>query len=110
MLYKGLSRVLLAGFLLLLGPALPGQILDNSLLQKAKSGDIASMYRVAEAYELGKGAEVNPAEAARWYQRAAHAGDSAAQTKIALFYARGVGVPKEPDTAARWLIRAASSG
>lgn len=77
---KALSGGVLAGSILLFSSALAGQIVNNSLLKKADSGDIASMYKIGEAYESGKGAEFNPVEAARWYQRAAHAGDPAAQT------------------------------
>src|SRR5215831_19894642 len=101
-----LPRILIASMGLLLLPASYGQKFSNSLQQKAKSGDVDAMLKVAQAYESGSGIQPDPAEAARWYERAANAGDPWAQTKVALLYLQGVGVVKDPREAVRWLQRA----
>src|SRR5215469_1925903 len=104
------SWVAIAGLCLLVVPASRGQMFSNALQQKAKSGDVDAMLKVAQAYESGSGIEADPAEAARWYEHAANSGDPGAQTKIALLYLQGVGVAKDPREAVHWLLRAASSG
>lgn len=85
-----------------------GQQLSNELLQRAGSGDVSAMLKVARLYESGT--KANPVEAARWYMRAANTGDPQAQTKLAILYIEGTGVARDPAAAGRWLMRAASSG
>src|SRR5215475_16230625 len=97
------SWVVIASLWLLIVEASFGQIFSNSLQQKAKSGDVEAMLKVAHAYESGSGIPPDPAEAARWYTLAANAGDPWAQTKVALLYLQGVGVTKDPREAVRWL-------
>ena len=83
------SWVVIASVCLLIVQASFGQIFSNSLQQKAKSGDVDAMLKVAQAYESGSGIQPDPAEAARWYETAANAGDPWAQTKVALLYLQG---------------------
>src|SRR6516165_6086452 len=92
---------------LLIVPA-TGQIISTSVQEKANSGDVSAMLRLAQAYETE--GRSDPVEAARWYRRAANAGNPLAQTKLAAFYLQGVGVSKDPQEAVQWWRRAASSG
>ncbi|MCM3373047.1 hypothetical protein M3640_20525, partial [Bacillus velezensis] len=51
----------------------------DAAMEKAKRGDLDGEFDVALMYEHGDGVEQNPAEAAKWYRRAADQGDAASQ-------------------------------
>ena len=102
--------ILIVELVVLLGASASAQKITSALQEKAKSGDIGAMLKLARACEAGLGAQVDLAQAAFWYEHAANAGDSWAQTKLATLYLQGVGVPKDSVEGVRWLRRAASSG
>src|SRR5215469_17220659 len=52
-----------------------GQKINGALQEKAKSGDINAMLKLAHAYEEGAGTEADAAQEATWYEHAANAGD-----------------------------------
>jgi len=53
-------------------------------------------------YEKGKGVAKDPAEAAKWYRRAADRGGPWAQENLGRMYELGEGVAKDSVEAARW--------
>ena len=58
----------------------------------------------------GHGVPRNPAEALRWYLRAAEQGYAIAQTNAAVLYIQGDGVPRDLVMADGWLLIAAANG
>lgn len=76
----------------------------------AERGDIDAQYRLAGAYNYGKGVPENHVEAARWYRLAAEAGHVRAQFKLGNLYHYGEGVPHDDEVAAHWLELAAEGG
>jgi TPR repeat protein len=58
----------------------------------------------------GRGVAKNPAEAVRWYRKAAEQGFAMAQFNLATMYAEGVGVAKDEAEAMRWYRKAAEQG
>ena len=52
----------------------------------------------------------NPADAAKWLERAAEQGQAVAQYRLGAVYERGQGVPANPATATHWYQLAANQG
>ena len=69
-------------------------------LPLAEQGDMRAMMYLATMYRRGLGAPRNPAEAARWYSRAAELGNPTAQYNLAVHYRQGMGVDRD-DARAR---------
>ena len=65
---------------------------------------------LATQYYLGRGAERNYGEAARWYEKAAEAGDAGAQYIVASMYEQGLGLQADLDQALIWYSAAARQG
>lgn len=83
----------------------------NKKLALAKAGDEEAQVAVGNAYESGKGAKLNKAEASKWYGRAADQGNAEAQFKLAtLFHEGAPGLKKNPDRAAKLYAAAAKQG
>ncbi|MFA5123106.1 tetratricopeptide repeat protein [Zavarzinia sp.] len=61
----------------------------------AEAGDAASQFDVGAMYDNGMGVSPDPAEAARWYLRAARQGDQTAMYNLGVMYEEGVGVGKD---------------
>jgi TPR repeat protein len=59
-------------------------------------------------YDNGLGVPKDPAQAARWYRKAADQGDATAQSNLAFMYAIGRGVPKDYVQAHMWSNLAAA--
>lgn len=80
------------------------------LLQLAAAQDFApAQHRLAECYLHGDGVAEAPAEAARWYRRAAENGHAEAQTALGFICKRGRwGVAQDPAQAAQWFQKAAA--
>jgi uncharacterized protein len=53
-----------------------------ALLEKAKSGDAESQFRLANAYDSGRGAPRDGKEAMRWYMAAAEQGHAESQNSV----------------------------
>jgi Sel1 repeat len=67
------------------------------------------LYDLGQAYNLGDGVEKDPAEAARWWQKAAEQGIAKAQYNLGMAYRAGAGVEKDNPQAYFWIAIAASS-
>jgi TPR repeat protein len=79
---------------------------DSDLLEKARSGDAFSQFRLAGDYE-DRG---DPVEEARWYRKAADQGESNAQNALGFLYQWGHGVPQSFDQAVAWYRKSAEQG
>ena len=73
-----------------------------ALLQKAEAGDKKAQYRLAIAYQEGRGVEKNYFEAAKWYRRSADQGFAAAQSALGFYYRHGLGLPRDAIEAVHW--------
>ena len=76
----------------------------------ASDGDPTAQTSLGLIYERGLGVEKDPAEAMKWYRRAAGDGDALAAFHIGSLYERGLGVEQDFDAAATWYARAADGG
>jgi TPR repeat protein len=82
-----------------------------SLLPMANNGDARAQYLVAQMSDNGLGpVALDPADAARWYTRAAEKNYADAQFALANAYSIGRGVAVDPQQAVTWLTRAADNG
>ena len=61
-------------------------------------------------YESGTGVSEAPAEAAKWYRKAAEQGSAAAQRALGSMYCSGAGVPEDWAEAMKWLRLASING
>jgi localization factor PodJL len=93
-----------------LGPDdLPAGI-GSKLRDAALSGDAAAAYEIALRFAEGRGAPVNLAEAARWFERAAGKGLALAQFRYASMLEKGQGVKKDLNRARELYLAAAAKG
>ncbi|MFT4188272.1 MAG: toll/interleukin-1 receptor domain-containing protein [Aeromicrobium sp.] len=81
----------------------------------AEGGWTAAQYRLGQAYESGIHVDIDLAQAAAWYLRAASADtgydfSSDAQLRLGVMLRDGVGVPANPDKARFWLEKALARG
>jgi uncharacterized protein len=80
----------------------------KQLVRRAESGDAKAAFQLGQLYfRGGENIGKNPAEAAKWYRRAAEAGLSKAQNNIGVMYSKGEGVTKDEAVAVEWLTKAA---
>lgn len=80
-------------------------------LRLAKAGDEEAQVAVARAYESGEEIDVNKAEAADWYRKAADQGNPVAMFGLARLISQGApGVEKSPELAAKLYETAARQG
>lgn len=75
---------------------------------EAQIGD--AQHALGVLYLKGRGVDRNPAEAARWFQRAARNGSLAGEVEHAILLFNGQGVPANEALAARGFRRAALKG
>lgn len=73
----------------------------------AEAGDPLAQVALADLYAQGTGVPRDPAEAARWYARAADRGNVTGQLNLGDYHARGHGVPRDLVRAYMWLELAA---
>lgn len=79
-------------------------------LQAARAGQVDAAYAVAQSLaRRGEGFE-DLAEAAVWFERAAHAGHPESRLALGILYLTGAGVTADPTAAAAWLDEAEESG
>ena len=87
----------------------PAPTLDR-ITQLANSGN-ATAQTILGLKELdGDGVPANPADGAKWLERAAQQGQSVAQYRLGAAYERGQGVTANPATAIHWYQLAAGQG
>jgi localization factor PodJL len=120
-----LLLVMCAGFLLMrhFGPqltrTLPNPIAApdaaitpelRELQAKANQGVAKAELLLGLKFADGDGVAANPAEAARWLDRAAGKGEALAQYRLGTLYEKGTGVPLDQKVAADWYAKAAELG
>ncbi|HXU34589.1 MAG TPA: tetratricopeptide repeat protein [Thermoanaerobaculia bacterium] len=72
---------------------------------EAETGDARAQYILGKFLE-----QSDPAEATRWYRKAADQGQRNAQTSLGFAYLEGRGIAKDDAEAARWYRKAAEQG
>ena len=76
----------------------------------AERGDALAQVNVATLYQDGLGVPVNPAEAFKWYQKAARQGHPEAQFMLGFDYSEGIGTAQNYEQAVYWYAKAAAQG
>lgn len=76
----------------------------------AQAGNGRAQYDVGEMYLFGVGVSRDPAEAVKWFRRAAQNHDQFAGTALGSMYELGFGVERSPQTAIEWFHRGAVAG
>ena len=74
---------------------------------KAEAGDAHSEFELAHRYYNGEGVVKDPAEALKWYRKAADQNIAEAQFNLGLSYCNGDGVVKNYVEAVKWFRKAA---
>jgi TPR repeat protein len=83
----------------------------DQLRARAERGEISAELTLAQAYFMGKGVPKDPAEAARWFRKAANQGEPQSERILGLMYKAGsAGLPKDEAQAASWFRKAAGQG
>jgi hypothetical protein len=91
----------------------PPHVLPPSLTEvraEAEAGDRRAQYRLAVAYEEGRGVPANARQAVKWYRFAAQQNDPDAQLALGVAYAIGEGVERDYGQAFVWFSQAAVQG
>ena len=78
--------------------------------REAQQGGTAAQRTLGTMHERGLATEADPAEAARWYAKAAEAGDRVAQYRLGVLLRSGRGVKKDEKAAFKWFGRSAEQG
>ena len=76
----------------------------------AEQGHAEAADFLGRAYFLGEGVPANPAEACKWYFKAAKKGVATAQRGLTLCYLKGIGVPQNFVEAYKFALLAAAQG
>lgn len=82
----------------------------NWYRRAAGGGDQGGMYKVAKAYQLGRGVATDEVQAVAWMTKAAQAGSSEALNDLGSYYSQGYGVPADDAKALRLYRTAAGLG
>ena len=72
--------------------------------------DAFSQWYLGLCYELGEGVKRSPAEAVKWYRKAAEQRDVAGQMALGVHYYNGDGVEQDNAEAMKWFRKAADQG
>ena len=75
-----------------------------------RQGDAAAQFYLGIMYDRGEGVAQDPAEAAKWYRRAAEQGNANAQFYLGSLYDRGMGVAQDQAESLKWYRLAAEQG
>ena len=79
-------------------------------MTKAEAGDSTAQYNLGVMYADGVGVQRGPAEARKWYRKAAGQGNAKAQYNLCNMYVYGNGGPKDNEEAFKWYRKAADQG
>ncbi len=82
----------------------------ESLVTSARKGNAVAQFRLAHAYETGRGTRQSYSEAVRWYKLSADQGLPQAQFGLARLYEDGRGVKRDFAYALSWYEEAARNG
>ena len=104
--------------LTLIAPGALGQDPDRiaEIRSRAEQGDVDAQFTLGNIYSISQimsangmrvGPEIDAAEAATWYRRAARQGHATAQNNLGGMYADGRGVAQDDAEAVRWYRQAA---
>jgi TPR repeat protein len=85
-----------------------GNATDGKAVEE--EGDARVQFNLGVKYATGEGVPKNPAEAVKWYRKAADQGYAPAQSNLGVMYAKGEGVAKDTTEAAKWYRKAADKG
>jgi len=91
-------------------PRTAGATNDITLRWRAEQGEPAAQNNLGVCYLSGTGVRADPAEAAKWFRKAAAQGDAKAQLNLGACYLMGSGVAKDAAAAAQWFGKAAEQG
>ncbi len=80
------------------------------LIERATAGDPAAQHDLGMLHLSGNGVKRDPAEAARWLERAAKEGQPNAQFNLGVMYRDGNGVKEDQQVAVFWFQSAAEQG
>jgi TPR repeat protein len=81
------------------------------LQANASQGDLRAQFALAGNYHRGEGGcRRDPAEAAKWYLKAAAQADARSECILGSLYSQGLGVPQDFSRAAGWYRKAAVQG
>jgi hypothetical protein len=82
----------------------------HALYSSAAETDAAAAYSLGWMHWTGQGAKKNPAEARKWFERAAGAGHALAQCYLGSCYWSAIGTLRDEGKAALWYLRSAKQG
>jgi TPR repeat protein len=82
----------------------------NLWLGRAEQGGADAQFTVGYMYATGQGAQLDYAEAAKWFRRAAEQDHARAQLSMGMLYDNGWGVARDRMEAFRWYLLAAEKG
>ena len=80
------------------------------LTEISEAGETFADMRLGDVYLQGAGVDADPAQAARYFSKAARAGYAHAQMQLAELYAAGKGVDQDMIEAHKWANVAAANG
>ncbi len=81
-----------------------------ALQERARDGDAAAQYELANRYDRGDGVRMDLGRAFALFCRAAQAGHVEASYRLGRFYWAGMGAERDPARAIAWLAMAADAG
>jgi TPR repeat protein len=88
----------------------PAPTAVRTLVAQAEQGDRDAMFRLAVAYQNGRGVAEDDLKAVELYRKAAAKGDARAMANLGVMYSRGEGVAKDDSAAIAWYTKAAEAG
>jgi TPR repeat protein len=77
---------------------------------KAEAGDADSQGELGLRYTKGEGVAKDPAEAVKWFRKAAEQNFVTSQWRLGLALSAGHGVARDPVEGYKWLLLAAKQG
>ena len=89
---------------------LPARIGGKALLDAAAGGEPGASYEIAVRFAEGRTVPQDLAQAAAWFDRAAHKGLAVAQLRLGSMYEKGLGVKQDRNEARRLYLAAADKG
>ncbi len=90
--------------------ALPRDFVPAALRAAVQDLDPLALYEIGARFTDGRGAAVDLARAAIWYQRAADLGHAPSQYRLANFHEKGSGLNRDIAAAKKWYQLAAEQG
>jgi TPR repeat protein/tRNA A-37 threonylcarbamoyl transferase component Bud32 len=82
----------------------------DECLEDARRGSARCQVVMGNAYRAGRGVIRDPAEAARWYRKAAEQGSDVGQYELGVMLENGLGVARDPNAAVSWYRKSADQG